>query len=153
MHWVKNPSSIDLDLLFQPRIPDSCILDPEIVASLSKTGSGKNAGDTYFSRSSDLKKVRPLGSITLVSPAVDLAMRAFCRKRFSIRPDRSPLHNQNPHACRNKSCICHSYAKYPGYDTQPSQIGIRHSPSLLCYHPAAPFLGGPMTRARSFHEF
>src|SRR5258708_39705167 len=32
-----------------------------------------------------------------------------------------------------------SYATYPGYDTQPSQIGIRHSPSLLCYHPAAPF--------------
>src|SRR5713101_4916003 len=56
MHWVKNPSSIDLDLLFQPRIPDSCILDPEIVASLCKTGSGKNAGDSYFSRSDDLKK-------------------------------------------------------------------------------------------------
>jgi hypothetical protein len=49
MHWVKNPSAIDLDLLFQPRIPDSCILEPEIVASLFKTGSGKNAGDTYFS--------------------------------------------------------------------------------------------------------
>jgi hypothetical protein len=38
MHWVKNPSAIDLDSLFQPRIPDSCILEPEIVASLFKTG-------------------------------------------------------------------------------------------------------------------
>src|SRR6267154_3800945 len=56
MHWVENPSSIDLDLLFQPRIPDSCILDPEIVASLFKTGSGKNAGDTHFARSGDLKQ-------------------------------------------------------------------------------------------------
>src|SRR5260370_8403818 len=56
MQWVKNPSAIDLDLLFQPRSRDSCILDPEIVASLFKTGSGKNAGDTYFSRSGDLKQ-------------------------------------------------------------------------------------------------
>src|SRR5258708_18888870 len=56
MQWVKNPSSIDFDLLCQPRIPDWCILDREIVASSFKTGTGKNAGDTYFSRSGDLKQ-------------------------------------------------------------------------------------------------
>jgi len=68
MHWVKNPSSIDLDLLFQPRIPDSCIWDPEIVASLFKTASGKKARDTYFSRSGDLKKRGHLEASHLCDP-------------------------------------------------------------------------------------
>jgi len=49
------------------------------------------------------------------------------------------------HSCRNKSCICHSYAKYPGYGTPAFPIGIRH---LLSFPPLLSSTPQPFWEAR-----